>query len=297
MVGSASFATGYVHWGVIQISLTNLLIIAGMLVLFGLALVVPFPGRRSDVRPPVPLRPPAAPPETGATSWTAALRRRLSRTVPEGQWLPDRQPAYVRSWIYVFGVATLAALVVVIGTGVVLAVEGSSWWHGSPLGHFVNSAHLWSVELFFVFMVIHLWGKFFMAAWRGKRALTWITGAVAFVGSIGTAFTGYLSQSNFDSQWISTQAKDGLNAVGIGAWFNVLDPGQMLMWHIVLLPLVVGFLVVAHIILVRRHGVVPPFDAVPPPRRPAADAPMPGTKLADDRITEAAPTSGSAASL
>ena len=60
------------------------------------------------------------------------------------------------------------------------------------LGHFVNSLHLWSVELFF-FMVIHLWGKFFMAAWRGRRAMTWITGAVAFLASIGTAFTGYVS--------------------------------------------------------------------------------------------------------
>jgi quinol-cytochrome oxidoreductase complex cytochrome b subunit len=197
-------------------------------------------------------------------SWTSRLRGRIDRTVPPGQWLPDRQPVYVRSWIYVFGVATLAALLVVLGSGVLLAVEGEAWWHTSSLGHFVNSVHLWSVELFFACMVIHLWGKFFMAAWRGKRALTWVTGAVAFVGSIGTAFTGYLAQSNFDSQWISGQAKDGLNAVGIGAFFNVLNPAQMLLWHIVLLPLVVGFLVVAHIILVRRHGVVPPFDAVPP---------------------------------
>jgi quinol-cytochrome oxidoreductase complex cytochrome b subunit len=110
-------------------------------------------------------------------------------------------------------------------------------------------------------MVVHLWGKFWMAAWRGRRALTWMTGAVAFVGSIGTAFTGYLSQSNFDSQWISTQAKDGLNAVGIGAYFNVLDPGQMLLWHVALLPTVVGALIVLHVILVRRHGVVPPIDA------------------------------------
>ena len=79
----------------------------------------------------------------------------------------------------------------------------AAWWHTSSLGHFVNSLHLWSVELFFAFMVIHLWGKFWMAAWRGRRGLTWITGVVAFVASIGTAFTGYLSQSNFDSQWIS----------------------------------------------------------------------------------------------
>jgi hypothetical protein len=57
-------------------------------------------------------------------------------------------------------------------------------------------------------MVIHLWGKFWMAAWRGKRTLTWVTGVIAFVTSIGTAFTGYLSQSNFDSQWIGAEGKD-----------------------------------------------------------------------------------------
>jgi hypothetical protein len=204
------------------------------------------------------------PEQSNPRSWTVRLRTRLARTVPAGQLLPDRQPAYVRSWIYVFGVACLAALMYVIASGIVLSLKGSLWWHTSTTGHFFNSTHLWSVELFFVFMVIHLWGKFFMAAWRGRRALTWITGAVAFIGSIGTAFTGYLSQSNFDAQWISTQAKDGLNSAGIGAFFNVLDTGQMLLWHVVLLPLVVGVLVVLHIILVRRHGVVPPFGAVPP---------------------------------
>ncbi len=198
------------------------------------------------------------------SSWTVRLRNRLSRTVPPGQLLPDSQPVYVRSWIYVFGVATLAALMYVLVSGLVLTIKGSEWWHTSSLGHFVNSTHLWSVELFFLFMVLHLWGSFFMAAWRGRRALTWITGAVAFIGSIGTAFTGYLSQSNFDSQWISTQAKDGLNSVGIGAEFNVLNTGQMLLWHVMLLPVILGVLVVLHIVLVRRHGVVPPFDAVPP---------------------------------
>ncbi|GAB3065587.1 cytochrome b N-terminal domain-containing protein [Pedococcus soli] len=194
-------------------------------------------------------------------SWTVALRDRIEHTVPPGQALPDRQPEYVSSWIYVFGVLTLAALAVIVATGCVLAVGGSAWWHVSSLGHFVNSLHLWSVELFFAFMVVHLWGKFWMAAWRGNRLLTWVTGVVAFVTSIGTAFTGYLSQSNFDSQWISAEAKDGINSIGVGAWFNVLNPGQMLLWHVVLLPLAVGAITVLHVVLVRRHGVVPPIDA------------------------------------
>ena len=199
-----------------------------------------------------------------STSWTVRLRSRLAHTVPAGQLLPDRQPSYVRSWIYVFGVASLAAFLYVVVSGLVLTLKGATWWHTSSIGHFVNSTHLWSVELFFFCMVIHLWGKFFMAAWRGNRALTWVTGAVAFIGSIGTAFTGYLSQTNFDSQWTAGQAKDGLNAVGIGSMFNVLDTGQMLLWHVMLLPLIVGLLIVLHVILVRRHGVVPPFDSQPP---------------------------------
>lgn len=68
----------------------------------------------------------SAPPlERTSGSWTSAVRDRLSRLVPEGQALPDRQPAYVASWIYVFGVTTLAALVVVV-SGLVLAMGGAS---------------------------------------------------------------------------------------------------------------------------------------------------------------------------
>ena len=198
---------------------------------------------------------------TPSRSWTVRLRDWISGLVPPGQALPDRQPAYVVSWIYVFGVLTVASLVVVLVSGGLLALGGAAWYHVSSIGHFVNSLHLWSVELFFAFMVVHLWGKFWMAAWRGRRTLTWVTGVVAFVASIGTAFTGYLSQSNFDAQWIGAEGKDGVNAIGVGAYFNVLNPGQMLLWHVVLLPVAVGVITVLHVVLVRRHGVVPPIDA------------------------------------
>jgi quinol-cytochrome oxidoreductase complex cytochrome b subunit len=191
--------------------------------------------------------------------WTTRLRRRVTTTLPPEKLLPDSQPSYVASWIYVFGVTTLAALVVVIASGCLLAIRGPQWWHGSDVGHFVNSMHLWSVEIFFFAMVIHLWGKYFMAAWRGGRSLTWVTGAITFLVSILAAFTGYVSQTNFDAQWISTQAKDGINATGGGAYFNVLNVGQMLMWHIVLLPIGAVVLTGLHVLLVRAKGVVPPF--------------------------------------
>jgi hypothetical protein len=45
---SAMAAAGhYLHWGVLSVSTTNLLIVIAMLVLFGLALVVPFHGNRT----------------------------------------------------------------------------------------------------------------------------------------------------------------------------------------------------------------------------------------------------------
>lgn len=196
-----------------------------------------------------------------ASTWTGHLRERWMRTLPPSKLLPDRQPSYVASWIYVFGVLALAALLVIVASGLVLTFEGPAWYHVSSAGRFFNSIHFWSVQLFFIAMVVHLWGKFWMAAWRGGRAMTWITGVVAFVSSIGTAFTGYLIQTNADSQWITFEAKDGLNAVGIGAWFNVTNLGQALLLHVCLLPLVVGVIVVLHVLLVRKHGVVPPIDA------------------------------------
>ena len=114
------------------------------------------------------------------------------------------------------------------------------------------------------FLVIHLWGKFWMAAWRGRRAMTWITGVIAFGASVVTAFTGYLSQQNFDSQWIATNGKDAFNAVGIGSFWNAMNFGQMFMWHIVLMPLILVAIVGAHILLVRMRGVSHPL-----PERPA----------------------------
>jgi hypothetical protein len=204
--------------------------------------------------------------------WTARVRRWGLRTLPPKKLVPDRQPAYVSSWVYVFGVASVAALVVAIASGFAIALGGADWWHTNSVGHFFNSLHLWSVELFMALLVIHLWGKFWMAAWRGRRTMTWITGVLAFLASIVECFTGYLSQQNFDAQWISTNGKDAFNAAGIGAFFNLMNFGQMLMWHIVLMPIILIAIVGAHVLLVRVRGVSHPLPVARPRGRDALRA-------------------------
>lgn len=193
--------------------------------------------------------------------WTARARESWQKNLPIEKLIPDTQPSYVASWIYVFGVLTIAALSMIVLSGLILAFAGPAWYHTSSFGHWVNSLHFWSVQLFFAFMVIHLWGKFWMAAWRGNRFKTWVSGAVVFVLSIATAFTGYLIQTNFDSQWIAFEAKDGFNSAGIGAFFNVTNLGQMLLLHVAFLPAVLGLLTLIHVLMVRKRGVVPPIDA------------------------------------
>jgi hypothetical protein len=203
-------------------------------------------------------------PQAEPSSWTLSLRRLIQRTLPLTNLLPDRQPVFVGSWVYIFGVVSIAGLIWVVASGVVLALFGPQWWHQSGIGRFVNSLHLWSVQVFFVFMVLHLWGQYFMAGWRDGRAKTWMIGVVIFAFSIVTAFTGFISQQNFDGQWIAVNAKDAINAAGIGSFFNVLNFGQMYGLHIVLLPLLVGTLVGVHVLLVRIKGVVRPIEKKQP---------------------------------
>ena len=305
----------YLHWSIFEVSVANLVVIAVMVVLFGAALLLPFPTaaptRRSSAAAGCPRRsrpgPVIAPAAEGdERMWTARVRRRALAAAAARQ-AAARPAARLRGLL---GVRVRGG-----HAGGARAGDRSRLRHcdrrsrlvaHNPVGHFFNSVHLWSVELFMAFMVIHLWGKFWMAAWRGRRAMTWITGVVAFAASVVECFTGYLSQQNFDSQWIATNGKDAFNAVGVGAFFNVMNFGQMLLWHVVLIPIVLIALVGAHVLLVRVRGVSHPLPAQRsgggPGRRkaagPAADAaPWRGPTRRYDMLKEATIAGGGRAAL
>jgi quinol-cytochrome oxidoreductase complex cytochrome b subunit len=131
--------------------------------------------------------------------------------------LPVKMPVYVNSVAYLFGVLALSSFVMLFITGPILAIFGPDWYHLSPNGRFINAMHFWSTQVFFASILMHLVTKYFMGAWRDGRWKTWMVGMITFAASVFTALTGYLSQTNWDSQWIAVQAKDAMNAVGIGA--------------------------------------------------------------------------------
>ena len=212
---------------------------------------------------------------TGAErfSWSRPspwLRGYLVRNYPLRKLLPDREPAYVSSVLYLMGVLTLAALICAIISGAIIALGGVSWWHTNSFGAFMNSIHFWSVQAMFLFMAVHFITDFFTMGWRGGRGWTWITGVAGVHLGILTAFTGFLMMTNWDSQWVGQQAKDAFNALGIGAIWNVMNAGQAFTLHVVITLALLLFVVSVHIALIRRRGVAPPPGAeeleVPEPR-------------------------------
>jgi quinol-cytochrome oxidoreductase complex cytochrome b subunit len=191
---------------------------------------------------------------------TQRVQRLLVDNLTLEDALPTRMPVYVNSVVYLFGVTTLSALAALVATGVTMSLFGPGWYHDSRVGHFVNSLHFWSVQVFFGALVLHMVSKYLMAAWRDGRWKTWMVGALAFGVAVFTGLTGFLSQTNWDSQWIAVQAKDAMNALGVGGFFNTMDTGQTLTLHVVALPLLLVVLVGVHLFFIRREGPVKPLE-------------------------------------
>jgi len=194
-------------------------------------------------------------------NWMADLRRYATKYWPYDRLLPSDEPVYVSKLFYMFGSLALMSFVSLIITGVILVFRGPFWWHTSEFGLFFNSLHFWSVQVFFFCIFVHFGSSFFTAAWRGGRGFTWMFGALTFFVAILTGLTGYVVQSNYGAQWIGQQAKDAMNAVGLGKALNLMSFDNVGGWHFVLLPLGVAFFLALHLLWVRRHGVVPPFPA------------------------------------
>jgi quinol-cytochrome oxidoreductase complex cytochrome b subunit len=190
---------------------------------------------------------------------TEKTRQALARNLPLEDALPTTMPSYVNSVAYLFGAATLASLGLLIVTGGILALFGLGWHHVSDVGRFVDALHFWSAQAFFASLAAHMATKFLMGAWRDGRWKTWVLGLLAFGFAVFAGLTGYLSQTNFDSQWAAVQAKDAMNSVGLGRFFNTMDLGQVITLHVAVLPAVIVLLVGLHLFLVRRDGPVLPI--------------------------------------
>lgn len=172
--------------------------------------------------------------------------------------LPTQMPAYVNSFGYFFGTMTLSSLAVIFGTGIVLAFFGPDWWHFTKIGAFINAMHFWSVEVFYLAIILHMTFKFFKAAWRGGRVRTWMNGWAIFAVTIFSGISGTLLQANWDAQWNSQQGKDAFNAIGL-SWMNWMNYTTALTLHVVFFAALIVLFVIAHLFFVRSESPIHPI--------------------------------------
>ena len=203
----------YVHWGFVQISVANLVVILLMIAVFVLAIVLPFPRRKDPTgehRHQVGHR---RPDDAEARQWTARTERRFD-CVPSG-------PSAARPPARLYGLVGLRVRCADgrrpgLGDRDGLRArrhgpELVAYLLGRPLRELPSPMECGGVLLLHGHPPV---GQVLYGGLARQPAADLGHGCHLLRPVGGGAFTGYLSQQNFDSQWISTQAKDGINATG-----------------------------------------------------------------------------------
>ena len=121
-------------------------------------------------------------------------------------------PASAGSWFYVFGSGTLLCFVIQIVTGICLAfvyvpsaneayitLEYLNFYQ--PLGWYLRALHFWGSNFMVSIMAIHMVQVFLFGAFKYPRELTWISGCVLLLLTLGMAFTGQIMHFNQDAYW------------------------------------------------------------------------------------------------
>jgi ubiquinol-cytochrome c reductase cytochrome b subunit len=121
-------------------------------------------------------------------------------------------PASSSSWFYVFGSGTLLCFVIQILTGICLAfvyIPSANEAYTSleylnfqqALGWYLRGVHYWGSNFMVTIMMLHMAQVFLFGAFKYPRELTWVTGCVLLLCTLGMAFTGQVMRFDQDAYW------------------------------------------------------------------------------------------------
>ena len=121
-------------------------------------------------------------------------------------------PASAGSWFYVFGSGTLLCFVLQIVTGICLAfvyvpsadeayITLEYLNYQQPLGWYLRALHFWGSNFMVSIMAIHMAQVFLFGAFKYPRELTWISGCILLLLTLGMAFTGQIMRFDQDAYW------------------------------------------------------------------------------------------------
>ena len=222
----------------------------------------------------------------GLRGW---LDRRYQLT-PLFEFLQHKEVPLGSHWMgwYYLGGVTMFFFIVQVITGALLLMyyqPGEATAYESihfltikvPFGWLIRSIHSWSAHLMIIALLLHMFSTMMLKAYRPPREVTWVSGYLLFLLTMGFGFSGYLLPWNKLAYFATTVGTNIVRSIPLlGNWLlQVLRGGQdvsintlyrFFAAHVVLLPLAFVGVIVLHVILIQRQGMAPPLGAKAAPR-------------------------------
>lgn len=186
-------------------------------------------------------------------------------------------PGHLKRWWWCLGGTPAYLFIVQAVTGVLLTF----YYVPSPeqayesiqtitnevrFGWYIRGLHKWSANLMIIALLLHMMRVFFTGAYRKPREGNWILGCGLLFITLIFGFTGYSLVYEQLSYWGATVAANILNAVpfagphladflrgGPTVGSNMLT--RLFVFHIGALPTLMIVVLLAHLLLMRTHGV------------------------------------------
>ncbi|HEY65578.1 MAG TPA: cytochrome b6 [Caldilineae bacterium] len=181
------------------------------------------------------------------------------------------------NWWYTLGSATLFVLLLQFLTGILLTV----YYVPSPdhaydsiqyimndvaFGWLIRGIHHWGASVMVVLVVLHMLRTFYLGAYKYPRELTWITGVLLLLATLGMGFTGYLLPWNQRAYWATTVGTSIAGTVPVvgpfilrvlrgGTELSAVTLTRFFAVHVWVLPALILLLVGVHLYLVIRIGI------------------------------------------
>ena len=182
-------------------------------------------------------------------------------------------PAHANGIGYILGGITFFGFLILAGTGIWLA----QFYHPTPeaaresvvyimnvapAGDIIRGIHYWTANIVMATILLNLGRIFVTGSYKRPRELNWLIGLGLLAITLGLIFTGTVmkwDQEGYEALGHNVEAGKLLGALGF--WFsNDFEAslpilGRLYMAHVVILPALGSLLLIAHFLLVKRHGI------------------------------------------
>jgi ubiquinol-cytochrome c reductase cytochrome b subunit len=134
----------------------------------------------------------------------------------------------------------------------------------APLGDLIRSIHVWTANWVVITAILHLLRIFFTASFKRPREINWLVGVALLAMTLGFVFTGTVLKWDQEGFEALSHNREIAEILGVwGAWFSaefghrVPLLTRLYTAHATLLPAAFSLLLIAHLFLIKQHGISP----------------------------------------